>query len=340
MTTNDAQRRAPNMRDVARAAGVSHQTVSRVINDHPSLRDETKQRVLEVMAKLQYRPNRAARALVTSKTHTIGILASHRSEYGPATMIEGVENAAKDRGYFASTVNLAGFDDAAIRSGLDHLMNQAVDGIVIVEPQVRVLNAINLLQFDVPFVSVHQRDGADQHVIAVDQVAGAQLATRHLIELGHRRIAHLAGPQDWIEAEARTRGYLDEMAEHGLEPEAPMVGDWSSDFGYQAGRELVTDRAVTAVFSGNDQMALGLFHALRKGGLDVPSDLSIVGFDDIPEARHFWPPLTTVRQDFTELGRRAVARLLDDIEEAGGEPVNTIEPRLIVRQSTRRAAQQ
>ncbi|WP_166984408.1 LacI family DNA-binding transcriptional regulator [Paramicrobacterium fandaimingii] len=331
MATSDERRRLPNMRDVAKAAGVSHQTVSRVINDHPSLRDETKRRVLEVMTELNYRPNRAARALVTSKSHTIGVLASHRSEYGPATMIEGVEDAAKDRGYFASTVNLANSDDAAIRAGLDHLMNQAVDGIVIVAPQVHVLDAMSFLQLDVPFVSVHQRDGADRHVIAVDQVAGARLATRHLIELGHRRIAHLAGPQEWVEAQARTRGYLDEMAEHGLVAAQPIVGDWSSDFGYQAARELLSDGSATAVVSGNDQMALGLIHALRERRLDVPGDISIVGFDDIPEARHFWPPLTTVRQDFTELGRRAVSRLLDNVGEAITEP---IEPRLVVRAST------
>ncbi|WP_167132492.1 LacI family DNA-binding transcriptional regulator [Paramicrobacterium chengjingii] len=331
MSTSDARRRLPNMRDVAKAAGVSHQTVSRVINDHPSLRDETKRRVLEVMAELNYRPNRAARALVTSKSHTIGVLASHRSEYGPATMIEGVENAAKDRGFFASTVNLAGSDDSAIRAGLDHLMNQAVDGIVLVAPQVRVFDAMSLLQLDVPFVSVHQRDVADRHVIAVDQVAGARLATRHLIAQGHRRIAHLAGPQEWIEAEARTRGYLDEMAQNGLVAENPIIGDWSSDFGYRSGSELFADGSVTAVVSGNDQMALGLIHALRERGLDVPGDISIVGFDDIPEARHFWPPLTTVRQDFTELGRRAVSRLLDSVGELITEP---IEPRLIIRAST------
>ncbi|PFG29139.1 LacI family DNA-binding transcriptional regulator [Paramicrobacterium agarici] len=334
MAAGDARRRATNMRDVAKAAGVSHQTVSRVINDHPSLRDETKRRVLEAMATLNYRPNRAARALVTSRSHTIGVLASHRSEYGPATMIEGIENAAKDRGFSASTVNLAGADDTSIRAGLDHLLNQAVDGIVIVAPQVRVLNAVHLLQLDVPFVAVHQRDDSDQHVIAVDQVAGARQATRHLIERGHRRIAHLAGPQDWIEARARTRGFLDEMADHGLVADEPIVGDWSSDFGYSVGQRLLADRGITAVFSGNDQMALGLFHALREGGLDIPRDLSVVGFDDIPEARHFWPPLTTVRQDFTELGRRAVSRLLDDIGEAGSMPIDTIEPRLIVRQST------
>ncbi|SEB41962.1 DNA-binding transcriptional regulator, LacI/PurR family [Paramicrobacterium humi] len=334
MADETERRRAPNIRDVARLAGVSHQTVSRVLNEHPSIRESTKQRVLDVMAELNYRPNRAARALVTSRSRTIGILASQRSEYGPATMIQAIENAGKDRGYLVSTVNLTATDDAAIRVALDHLMAQAVDGIVIIAPQVRVLNAISLLKLDVPFVTVHLRDGVDQNVIAVDQIAGARVATRHLIELGHRHIYHLAGPQDWIEAESRMRGFLEEMSAHDVATTAPILGDWSSDFGYRAARELLRIRDFTAIFSSNDQMALGLMHAIRDGGLDVPGDISIVGFDDIPEAKHFWPPLTTVRQDFSELGRRAVSRLLDNLGEEGFDEAITLEPQLIVRGST------
>lgn len=334
MTDDSERRRAPNIRDVARLAGVSHQTVSRVLNEHPSIREATKQRVLDVMAELDYRPNRAARALVTSRSRTIGVLASQRSQYGPATMIQTIENAGKERGYLVSTVNLAATDDESIRAALGHLMAQAVDGIVIIAPQVRVLNAISLLRLDVPFVTVHLRDGVGQNVIAVDQIAGARAATRHLIELGHRHIYHLAGPQDWIEAEARMRGFLEEMSAQNVATTAPILGDWSADFGYRVGRELLRIRDFTAIFSSNDQMALGLIHAIRDEGLDVPGDISIVGFDDIPEAKHFWPPLTTVRQDFAELGRRAVARLLDNLGETGVETVRTLEPELIVRAST------
>jgi DNA-binding LacI/PurR family transcriptional regulator len=165
-------------------------------------------------------------------------------------------------------------------------------------------------------------------------MAGARLATRHLIELGHRDIYHLAGPQDWIEAEARMRGFLDEMGAQDVPTTAPILGDWTADFGYRAGRELVRIRDFTAIFSSNDQMALGLIHAFRDAGLDVPGDISVVGFDDIPEARHFWPPLSTVRQDFAELGRRCLQALLARLNDEASADSGAIEASLIVRAST------
>ncbi len=171
-------------------------------------------------------------------------------------------------------------------------------------------------------------------MLSVDQTAGARFATRHLLDLGHRRVYHLAGPQDWIEAKARMRGFLSEMAAAKASATAPILGDWSAEFGYYAGRELLRKRDFTAVFSANDQMALGLMHAVRDASLDVPRDVSIVGFDDVPEAAHFWPPLTTVRQEFAELGRRAIALLLGDINGEGKGYGGTITPHLVVRAST------
>jgi DNA-binding LacI/PurR family transcriptional regulator len=180
-----------------------------------------------------------------------------------------------------------------------------------------------------------QSTGRDpDHALSVDQIAGARMATRHLIELGHRGIYHLAGPQDWIEAEARMRGFLDEMSSQDVPTTAPILGDWTADFGYWAGRELLTVRDFTAIFASNDQMALGLMHAVRDSGLEIPRDISIIGFDDIPEAPHFWPPLTTVRQDFAELGRRCVALLLGDLDPAAADYHGTIVPELIIRGST------
>jgi DNA-binding LacI/PurR family transcriptional regulator len=179
-----------------------------------------------------------------------------------------------------------------------------------------------------------QSDGSgDAHDLSVDQIAGARLATRHLIDLGHRDIYHLAGPQDWIEAEARMRGFLDAMSAADMPTTAPILGDWTAEFGYYAGREMLRLRDFTAIFSSNDQMALGLIHAVRDAGLDVPRDVSIVGFDDIPEAAHFWPPLTTVRQDFAEVGRRCVALLLDGMGGTGDTYRGTITPELVVRAS-------
>jgi DNA-binding LacI/PurR family transcriptional regulator len=336
VTAETHKTRAPSIRDVARLAGVSHQTVSRVLNQHPSIRETTKQRVLQVMEELQYRPNRAARALVTSRSRTIGILAAASgSYYGPSSSIQAIEDAARDAGYYVTTSNLAATDRDSIEAALDHLMSQAVEGIVVIAPQVRVFDAIAQLSISVPFVTMQATGRLADHSLWVDQIAGARLATRHLIELGHRNIYHLAGPQDWIEAEARMRGFLDEMSAQDVPTTAPILGDWTADFGYRAGRELVRVRDFTAIFSSNDQMALGLIHAFRDAGLDVPGDVSVVGFDNIPEAAHFWPPLTTVRQDFAELGKRCMRLLLSDIDGTRESyPGGTLAPELIVRAST------
>jgi DNA-binding LacI/PurR family transcriptional regulator len=326
--------RAPSIRDVARLAGVSHQTVSRVLNHHPSIRPETKQRVLDVMGELQYKPNRAARALVTSRSRTLGILSASSTQYGPASSIAAIESAARAAGYWVSTANIESTDAGSIADALAHLTAQGIEGLVVIAPQVRVFDTLARLEMDVPYVSLQSTGRDDDHVLSVDQIAGARMVTRHLIELGHRSIYHLAGPQDWIEAEARMRGFLEEMSAHDVPTTAPILGDWTAEFGYYAGRELLTVRDFTAIFASNDQMALGLMHAVRDAGLDIPRDVSIIGFDDIPEAAHFWPPLTTVRQDFAELGRRGVALLRGDIGDASAEATTTITPELVVRRST------
>ncbi len=326
--------RAPSIRDVARLAGVSHQTVSRVLNHHPSIRPETKQRVLDVMEQLQYRPNRAARALVTHRSRTIGILSASSTQYGPASSIAAIEEAARASGYWVSTANIDSSDARSIADGLAHLAAQGIEGLVVIAPQVRVFDTLAQLSIDVPYVSLQSTGRETGHALSVDQIAGARLATRHLIDLGHRNIYHLAGPQDWIEAEARMRGFLEEMGAQDVPTTAPILGDWTADFGYYAGRELLTVRDFTAIFASNDQMALGLMHAIRAAGLEVPRDVSIIGFDDIPEAAHFWPPLSTVRQDFAELGRRCVALLLGDLDPTAPGYRGTIVPELIVRNST------
>jgi len=335
--TDDASGRRPSIRDVARLSGVSHQTVSRVLNHHPSIRPETRDRVLAVMADLQYSPNRAARALVTSRSQTIGILAASSSQYGPASSIAAIESAARARGYWVSTANIEPRDPQSILAGLSHLVAQSIEGLVVIAPQVRVFRALAAQRLEIPYVTLQSTELDPDHTLSVDQIAGARLATRHLIELGHRDIYHIAGPQDWIEAEARMRGFLEEMGAADIPTTAPILGDWTAEFGYYAGRELLRVRDFTAIFSSNDQMALGLMHAIRDEGLDVPRDISIVGFDDIPDAAHFWPPLTTVRQDFVELGRRCVDLLLggpDDRAAAAG----AIVPELVVRDSTARPA--
>jgi len=335
MVTEPDRGRAPNIRDVAALAGVSYQTVSRVLNDSENIKASTRARVEEAISQLGYRPNQAARALVTSRSRTIGVLsAESKSHYGPTTAINSIEQAAREAGYRLSITNINSSDYASIKGGLDYLLSQAVEALVVIAPQVRVFDVIAELSMTVPFVTLESTGRDPRHSLSVDQITGARLATRHLIDLGHTEILHISGPQDWIEAEARMQGFVEEINAADLRMRAPILGDWSAHFGYYAGLELLRFRDFTAVFAGNDQMALGFMHACRDMGLDVPGDMSIIGFDDIPEAAHYPPPLTTVRQNFAELGRRAISHLLAEL--GGLEPTShePIPAELVVRAST------
>ena len=333
LSTEPEKLRAPNIRDVARLAGVSYQTVSRVLNNATSIRPSTKQRVLNVIDELGYRPNQAARALVTSRTRTIGVLSGGSAHYGPTTALHAIEVAAREAGYRLSITYTAG-DYESIKGGLDYLIGQNVEAIIVIAPQLRVFDAIEDLALALPFVTLDSTGRTLGHSISVDQHLGGQMATRHLIELGHTEIVHLAGPQDWIEAEARMQGFLHEVNGADLNTHPPILGDWTPQFGFHAGRELLGRRDFTAVFSANDQMALGLIHAFYDAGLSVPRDISIVGFDDIPEAAHFLPPLTTVRQDFAEVGRRSLGLLMDALNGVPEASYEQIPPKFVLRSST------
>ncbi|WP_394357827.1 LacI family DNA-binding transcriptional regulator [Microbacterium betulae] len=327
----------PSIRDVARLAGVSHQTVSRVLNDHPSIRDETKQRVLDAIRQLDYRPNAAARALVTSRLNLIGVLSATVGEFGPTASVAAIEEAARAEDYSVTTLNLPDTTPEAIGAAVRQLLREQVDGIIVLAPQVRVFHVLRGMAIDVPFVSLQTASGAGADSVSPDQLEGARMATRHLVALGHEDILHLAGPQDWIEADSRMRGYLQALREADLPTIPPIRGDWTADFGHYAGRELARRQDFTAVFAANDLMAIGLVHGFRDAGLDVPGDVSVVGFDDIPVAAHVWPPLTTVHVDFAELGRRAIARLLAALRGVDAADVVDAErpaPALIVRDST------
>ncbi|WP_375401273.1 LacI family DNA-binding transcriptional regulator [uncultured Amnibacterium sp.] len=333
--------RAPSIRDVALAAGVSYQTVSRVLNDHPRIRPSTAERVHAAIGQLGYRPNRAARALVTSRSHTIGVLITARSLHGPFSSFVAIEQAARERGYAISATPNTSEDADGIAWALDGLLSRGVDGIVAIAPQDAARAVIRRIASRVPLIALQGGpDEADS--LSVDQQDGARAATRHLIELGHRRILHLPGPEGWAEAAERRKGYLAEMAQHGLDPLLGPAADWTPDGGYAAGRAVLPiDGArrsgddFSAVFSANDEMAIGFVAAAREAGIRVPQDLSVVGFDDIPTARYATPPLTTVRQDFTGIGRQAIATLIDaidQVEPAEAAPVRPFE--LIVREST------
>jgi DNA-binding LacI/PurR family transcriptional regulator len=331
----DAEKgRAPNIRDVAREAGVSYQTVSRVLNDSPAIRPSTREQVLRVIEELGYRPNPAARALVTSRSGIIGVLSSQSALYGPTTSIQAIEVAARAAGYRLSVTSISTSDSGSIRAGLDFLLSQSIEALVVLAPQEGVFEALVDLSIGVPFVTLEAPGLDPGRSISVDQTRGARMAVRHLIDLGHREILHLAGPSDWLEAQARLDGYRNELLEAGLTPLAPVVGDWTAEFGYRVGSELLAGRGFTAVFCSNDQMALGLLHACRDAGVDVPGELSVVGFDDTPESAHFAPALTTVRQNFIEIGNRAIALLLAELDGAVDHESDPIAPELIVRSST------
>lgn len=332
MATSARAARAPSIRDVAAAAGVSHQTVSRVLNNHISIREETRDRVLAAMAELQYRPNAAARALSTSRSNTIGVLAAERDAYGPARSIQAIEESARTMGRRVTTASVHNGDEQAIRDAVEHLLTQDIEGLVVIAPQVRVFELIAELAPDVRYVTLRSTtsDSAPDALV-VDEIAGSRLATAHLVDLGHRDIRHLAGPADWTEADARMQGFLLEVSDRDLPLLAPVLGDWTADFGYRAGYELLRRHDATAFFCANDQMALGLMHAARDLGLDVPRDVSVVGYDDVPEAAHLWPPLTTVRTDFADLGRRCLLALIGEPERS---PARSSAPRLVLRGST------
>jgi DNA-binding LacI/PurR family transcriptional regulator len=354
---SDTRPRSASIRDVARLAGVSHQTVSRVLNGHPSVRADTRTRVLVAMEELQFRPSRAARMLSTRRSETIGVLAAAvGSHYGPASSVSAVEDAARDRGFYATVAHLASVSPDAITAAVEDLLGQDVEGIVIVAPRTAVLSHLASLPLNVPIVAAQgeQRDSGGVPVASVDQQAGVRMIMRYLITQGHERILHLAGPPDWNDAQSRLRAQAAELDMAGLAALPAVFGDWTADSGYAIGRDLVAGVGTgefTAVFSSNDQMALGLIHAFREAGLDVPRDVSVAGFDDIPESAHFWPPLTTVRQDFAELGKRCVDMLVDAIHgatssplpgpaPAGGvgaaaSPPAMVPPRLIIRASVK-----
>jgi DNA-binding LacI/PurR family transcriptional regulator len=331
-----ARRQRPAvMADVAKLAGVSHQTVSRVLHDSPHVRSDTRERVLDAMRKLEYRPNTVARALVMGRSRTLGVVAWDTTLYGPASTLFGIERAAHDAGYFVSIISLRSLDRASVLSAVERLRDQGVDGIVVTAPQESAAHAVLHLPGNVPIVAVEAGPEDAVPLVAVDQVLGARTATRHLLELGHRTVWHISGPADWLEAQDRVRGWRATLEEAGAPPPPVLVGDWSARSGYELGQRLATTANVTAVFVANDQMALGLLRSLSEAGKRVPQDISIVGFDDIPEAAYFTPPLTTVRQDFNEMGRLSLVVLLEQIEGGTSGPFRTtVTPELVVRAST------
>lgn len=328
--------RGPSMADVARHAGVSSQTVSRVSNGHNNVEEPTRLRVLASMAELGYRPNRAARALRSGKFRSIGVIMFTLATFGNMRTLEAIARQAMAAGYSITLIPVATPTAGEVTGAYDRLSEQAVDGIVVVFESHLMERGEFRTPVGVPVVVIDSNPDVAYPVVDTDQHQGARQATRHLLELGHRTVWHVSGPRTSFSATHRAEAWAETLTEAGIEPPELLFGDWSTESGYLHGLELGRRDDVTAIFAANDQMALGVIRALHELGRDVPGNVSVVGFDDLEESSSFWPPLTTIRQNFSEVGRVAMAMLLDSLETAGSTTLrSTLVPtELIVRAST------
>lgn len=324
----------PSMADVAALAGVSAQTVSRVVNASPRVDPETRQRVEAALVKSGYRVHRAARALRTGRTGIIGAVVSTLATVGNSLMLQSVVDEAAARGY-AVVIARIGADGPA--EAFERLREQGVDGAIVVNEASALLGGVALPD-ELRLVVVDSPPDPRYAGIETAHAAGSAAATTHLLDLGHRRIAHIAGPVSSYAAAERERAWRETLTAAGLEPGPLLRGDWTSASGYLAGGALLDAESVpeaTAVVVANDQMALGVLRAAAERGIRVPERLSVAGFDDVDDAENYSPALTTVRQPFDELGRRAVVAVLEGAEAGSREVVPAP---LIVRSSTTRLA--
>lgn len=324
----------PNIRHVAAVAGVSHMTVSRVLNNHPNIKPETRQRVLDAIEETGFRPNSAARALANQRNRRIGVLVEASNTWGPSTALRGIELAAGGQGYSVTSVSLRSDEEGTTQAAVDQLKDQGIDALCVIAPRSASLSELRQLNVGLPVLAVKGGGDPTFYTAAVDQRQGTALLVDHLAELGHRSVLHLSGPLDWFDARDRERAFYARSREWQLREQPVVVGDWTADFAYDYAVSLKRKPEYTAVFAANDEMALGLIHGFTERGVSVPEELSIVGFDDLPLSAHFLPPLTTVRQDFQDLGAKVVAVLIAAIEGREVPQHSKLPVELKVRSST------
>ncbi|MFC8303636.1 LacI family DNA-binding transcriptional regulator [Specibacter sp. NPDC057265] len=326
--------RGPAMRDVAAAAGVSAQTVSRVLNEHPNVQESTRRRVLAAVEDLGYRRSHTARALVTGRSKTIGVLTLATNNYSRSSLALGVELGAREAGYTVNSVT-ADLSAQGLTDAVSRLVYQGVDGIIIAAPLLDAAEQVQRITARIPTVNTDGSAIPGDRQVGVDQDVSAVLATQHLLDLGHKTVWHISGPREWSDAASRLASWRRTLQEAGREVPPELQGDWSPESGYRNGMILGRMEEVTAIVVGSDEMAFGVLRALDECGRRVPEDVSVVGFDDIDLAAFSTPPLTTVRQSFEDTGRRAVQRLVANIVHP--ELATTTElraPKLVVRAST------
>ena len=334
------------IKDVAAEAGVSTQTVSRVINDRPDVADSTRQHVREVIERLGYRPSALARSMIRQRSYTLGVVTAGLQYIGPSRVLHGITDAAEQEGYGLLLKQLPTFGSMAVEAILDRLVERRVDGVIWAVPEVGDNHAWlqnHTSRLGVPVVVTSTRQQPDTGIVNIDNYRGGQMATRHLIEQGYRHIGHVSGPMDWWEAQQRKAAWADVLADAGLrvDDDTWASGNWSSASGHRAAQHLF-DRypEMDAIFVANDQMALSVLQLAAERGIRVPQELGVVGFDDIPESAHFWPALTTVNQDQHRLGSSAVQMLIEMIEADEEKLAESkrllLQPSLIVRASSLR----
>ncbi|WP_062529987.1 LacI family DNA-binding transcriptional regulator [Demequina rhizosphaerae] len=330
-----------SMSDVARLAGVSGQTVSRVANGSLNVSPETRQRVLEAMDSVGYTPNTAARALRSGSFDTIGVIAHRLARTGESSIVEAVVQAARGAGHTVTLLDIDSTEHEDVAEAASRLSHQAIDGLIIIRAEIEDAGRL-ALPAGLPVVVTDATFGGRLPMVGADHAGGARAAVEHLLGLGHPTVHHVAGPEDSIPARARLQVSRQVLEEHGITAPEPLRGDWSAASGRAAGEELLTRSDATAVFCANDEMAAGLMRAWSEAGREIPRDLSVVGFDDIPLAGYLTPPLTTVRQPFAAVGRRLVEELLARIAgtvpaaalEGSGEQAELVPCELVVRGST------
>lgn len=330
-------RRAPTIYDVAKLAHVSHQTVSRYLKGYEGIRPETRERVEKALFALDYRPNLTARSLATSKSHRIGALTHEIEQVGPSKILQGASRGAREAGYLLDIVSFDPHDENDIQRALQIADSSDLAGIIAFASTDSVVDAFAGAGFLVPwFIAGEDDDSRGDHEVTRNG-QGVGLLIDHLADLGHVRLLQIAGPSAWISARNRRHAFDVATAKRGLVEVATAFGDWSPESGYRAALTLPLDQGATALVVANDQMALGAIRALTERGLSIPDDMSVVGFDDIPEAPFFQPPLTTVGLEFDLQGRLAFRQILDLIEGPGpasSRMPHGFRPQLMVRGST------
>ncbi|SEG87967.1 DNA-binding transcriptional regulator, LacI/PurR family [Nonomuraea solani] len=325
-----------SMADVAKLAGVSSQTVSRVSNGHPGVIESTREQVLAAMRELGYRPNSAARALRYGRFNTIGVILFSLASTGNSRTVEAIATHAAAEGYAITLIPIDVPTQDNVLGAFTRMGELAVDAVIVII-EIHLLDAGTVTLPPGVHVVVVDSDAGDRYsVVDTDQADGARRAVHHLLDLGHRTVWHVTGPRASFASQRRADAWRATLEAAGRPVPEPLHGDWSAESGYAAGLALAGEPGCTAVFAANDQMALGLLRAFHERGRPAPHGISVVGFDDIPDAAFFVPPLTTVHQDFAEVGRRCVRRVLLQIREnqASAPGTDLVPTRLVVRSST------